>query len=421
MHFKRSATLLAAALGLVALRAAESAPAGTLSLRDVLAEVRSNHPALSAVRHAAEAAAGRAIVEGAWEDPRAALRFERDGTRRLTTYSMAELEISQSLPLSGRNRARAGVARAEAREMLGELPVRELDLLAAATETYYALATTEDEFATLDRNHDLLAGIRDNLKQRYEANRSPLSDLLAVEIELALLRERKLEIIGRRDSARVRLNALMQRPVDAPLPRAVTPEIPQKMPVLAHFLEQARAHNPALALAATRTATTESRAAVARLNSRPDPEVMFAVRKHNGSGRLINEYDTGIALSLPWANPRRNRAERAAAARAIEAARHEEAAAAQDVLGRVAAAWHALAAFRDCCRLYRDTVIPLARQGVEAAQRSFAAGQIPLSEVLDAQRRLLEAETGYIERQREFFDGLVSLESATGTLNSLLP
>jgi len=421
MQFKKLTPFLAVLLGLATLRADESPPAGTLILADVLAEVRAKHPALAAVRHAADAAAGRVAVEGAWEDPRAALTFERDGTRRLTTYSMAELEISQSLPLSGRNRARADVARAEAREMLGELPVRELDLLATATEAYYALSTTEDEFDTLDRNHDLLAGIRDNLKQRYEANRSPLSDLLAVETELALLRERRLELIGRRDSARARLNTLMRRPVDAPLPRAVTPEIPQKMPVLAHFLEQARAHNPTIALAARRTATAESRATVARLNTRPDPEVMFAVRKHNGSSRLINEYDTGIALSLPWANPRRNRAERTAAERAIEAARHEEAAAAQDVLGRVAAAWHALAAFRDCCRLYRDTVIPLARQGVEAAQRSFAAGQIPLSEVLDAQRRLLEAETGYIERQREFFEGLVSLESATGTLNSLLP
>ena len=421
MHFKKFTPFLAVLLGLATLRADESPPAATLKLAEVLAEVRAKHPALSAVRHAADAAAGRAAVDGAWEDPRAALTFERDDTRRLSTYSKAELEISQSLPFSGRNRARADVARAEAREMLGELPVRELDLLAAATEAYYALSTTEDEFDTLDRNHDLLAGIRDNLKQRFEANRSPLSDLLAVETELALLRERRFEVIGRRDSARARLNVLMQRPVDAPLPRAVTPEIPQKMPLLAHFLEQARAHNPALALAASRTATAESRSAVARLNTRPDPEVLFAVRKHNGSGRLINEYDTGIALSLPWANPRRNRAERVSAERAIEAARHEEAAAAQEVLGRVAAAWHSLAAFRDCCRLYRDTVIPLARQGIEAAQRSFAAGQIPLSEVLDAQRRLLEAETGYIERQREFFEGLVSLESAIGTPNSLLP
>jgi cobalt-zinc-cadmium efflux system outer membrane protein len=421
MKFPRTLALPAALLGLTALSATENPPAAPLTLPEVLAEVRARHPALQAIRHAADAAGERAAVEGAWEDPRAAFRFERDGTRRLSTYSMAELEISQSLPFSGRNRARAGVARAEAGEMLAELPVREVELLGLASAAYYELSTNEDEFDTLERNRELLAGIRDNLKQRFEANRSPLSDLLAVETELALLRERRLEIAGRRDAARARLNALMRRPHDAPVGRAQTPVLPKKVPALAHFLAETRARNPLLAQAARRLATAESRAAVARLNTRPDPEIMVAVRKRNGSSRLITEYDTGVALSLPWANPRRNRAERAAANRGIEAAQHGQSAVEQEVLGRVASLWHALAAFRDCCSLYRDTVLPLARQGVEAAQRSFAAGQIPLSEVLDAQRRLLEAETGYIERQREFLDSLVSLGTATGNLDTLFP
>lgn len=417
MHARLS-LFLALLLMLGSAARAEPAPAAeALTLAEVLAQVRTRHPALEAARLNASAAEERVAQEGAWEDPRAELRFGRDGTRALTGIAMTELELSQSLPLSGRNRARAEVARAEVGEVLADLPVRELELLSAARSAYYDLATAEQEQAIIARAEVLLTTIRDNVQQRYGANRGPLSDVYAAETELALLRERGLELIGRRDSARARLNVLMQRPPDAPLPPAVPLEIPQKTPVLTHFLELARAHSPLIAQAGRRTATAESKARLARLNTRPDPEIMIAARRHNGSSRFVDEYDTGIGLSLPWANPRRNRAERAAADRLVTAAGQELAAVEQEVLARVAAAWHELAAYRDCCRLYRDTVIPLAQQGVDAARRSFEAGQIPLGDLLDAQQRLLEAETGYVTRLQEYFQGLTALENATGVIH----
>ena len=35
---------------------------------------------------------------------------------------------------------------------------------------------------------------------------------------------------------------------------------------------------------------------------RPDPEVMVKARHVQAGGRILNDYDTGVAVSLPWAN-----------------------------------------------------------------------------------------------------------------------
>jgi outer membrane protein TolC len=141
---------------------------------------------------------------------------------------------------------------------------------------------------------------------------------------------------------------------------------------------------------------------------------MVALRKRNGSGRLVQEYDTGVTFSLPWANGTRNRAERLEARLMTEAAAHERAAVEQGVLCRVTTRFHLLASLRDCCALFRDSVLPLARRSLEATLIAYEANQVPFSDVIESHRRWLDAGAGLVSRNRDFFLGQAELDYAAG-------
>jgi outer membrane protein TolC len=401
----------------VAARAAEP----TLQLAEVLAEVRAKHPALVATRTAAQAADARTAQARAWDDPGVAFKVMRNDTLRLTTFDRTELEVRQSVPLSGRLQAREAAARAEAAIVRSDLGVREVDLLAEARRTYYQLAIAEAQLALVPPNRRLLEALRDDLRAKYAAGLRPLADSLATEVEITLLDERLLELTGQRAAARARLNALMQRPLTDPLPAAPLPALPGDTPGLENYVAAARIHNPLLTAAARRTASAQSRIELTRYNGLPDPEVMVAARKINASGRLLDEYDTAVALRLPWANRGRYRAERLEARLLADAAAQERAAAEAEVLARVAGRWHLLAALRDCCSVYRDTVLPLARRNLAATRIAYEAGQVPFSDLLEAHRKLLDVEAGVVTRTGDYFLGLAELDQATGVIPAVPP
>ena len=54
--------------------------------------------------------------------------------------------------------------------------------------------------------------------------------------------------------------------------------------------------------------------------------------------------------------------------------------------------------FRDAgrkIRLYRDTLLPKARQSYKAAEAAYRAGNVDFTDLIDAQRVLREVELGY--------------------------
>lgn len=366
--------------------------ADTLTLSDALAAVRARHPALAAARAQAEAARAKIDQEKAWADPRASLEIKREDNLRPTTYSEVELSVSQELPLSRRNELRARSAAAEASVADAGIRVKERALLSEARAAYLRIAASDTEITILQRRRELLKQSVALAQQAYEVGQQTQVDLITAQSELTQLDTEETNLASERAENAARLNALMARPADTPIPELTLPAVSPITMSGAEAMQLVRAHHPELLMAARRIAAAEAQVAVARKNRTPDPEVMARARQMNGSGKALTGFDTGVSVSLPWFNDRRNRAQVAEAQSGVAAARAEAETSEVELSGMVASMrQRATLAYQQYER-YRDQLLPLARARAEAEQRGYEAGGTPLFAVLAAQNAALEAE-----------------------------
>jgi len=361
-----------------------------LQIESVLVELRAQNQSLRAARTRLDAAREKLPQAAAWDDPRVGVDFERTN-RRLDSYHDAEWSISQTLPLTGKipRRKQAVAAEISAAEAL--VRQTELDLEMRARILCYGLADVETQLAINTRNQSLLHQILEITRAKYESGRLRQADVLMAETELTKLSETRVDLLRAYGEAQTALNALLNRAPATPLGHATLPDFAPREASLESAVAHALAHRPQLAAAGSRVAAAEARVALAERERLPDPELRLEARQFNGTALYnVREYDTGIFISLPWANGAKYRAAIREAKKNALAEQHEHAALETETTAMVRDAWQRRASFRHHVELFRDRLLPLARQTVDATRASYEAGNATLPELLAAQRTAQE-------------------------------
>ena len=121
-----------------------------------------------------------------------------------------------------------------------------------------------------------------------------------------------------------------------------------------------------------------------------------------------------FSMSLPFANREKYRAAEREAEFRLDAARKERA----DKVNELSAALQmALYDFRDSERkinLYRDTLLPKARQALEVTRQGFEAGRADFLDLIDAERTLLAFDLSYARAQADRAVSLAEIEMLVG-------
>jgi cobalt-zinc-cadmium efflux system outer membrane protein len=401
--------------------AGESAPPGPLSLTGVISSVLTNHAGLRASRARWEAAKENASQARAWDDPRAGVDLERSGSTRLDSIADAEWSLSQTLPVSGKNRWRGRAADAEAQVAFQEARRAELDAIAAAKTAYFEYANAEAQQRLNEKLQRLLRQAVETVQARYQAGGQSEADWLMAKSELARVEESMIDIRRQTSDAVSALNRLMNRPPWAPL------QPPGPIPHLSHgfgveyLIDVALSRRPEILIAEQRRKAAEARVTVAKRSWIPDPEIRVEARQFNGGSKTIDEYDTGVFFSMPWFN----RGKYKAAIREQEAVRESADQTAADsraeISRRVYDQFRKIETLHHHSTLFDDHVLPLARETFNARRLSYETGKSDFSELLAAERMLQEAETMYSRHLADYAIGLADLEALVGVdLETLL-
>ena len=123
----------------------------------------------------------------------------------------------------------------------------------------------------------------------------------------------------------------------------------------------------------------------------------------------------GLELNLPLRRARRAAALDEAEA-ALEEARSARAGLDDQVRFSVGRALARLAEAHHALEIFRDRMLPAARDRVASARASFETGQSDFSTVIDAERRLRDAELGHEEAAVEVSRRHAELDRALGAL-----
>lgn len=387
-------------------------PAFLHNLTDVL---RTNHPGLQALQARTRASAHATRAVRTWDDP----MFKVGGV--VATDRGPKLEedgdiiygLDQRLPLFGRSAAERRVAETETEASAARLEMqfqfyrRDLGKLLFAA----GLADTTLEIGGRDRVWvETMAATAD---ERYRAGSGSQIEVLRLQNELARRTDQLKTETALRDHTWASVNRLLNRPLDTPLPRLQLPEVGPAVPYNSRLVSYAVKFEPKLRLMSHEIATADARVAATRKTLLPEVTAGIEGRQYSGDGNF-REGAFVVGFSLPWLNRGRYQSEIARDRARLEAAQLERADEELAVRENV----HKLIIDIDAARreavLYRDEIIPRARQAMEVAHATWVAGRGMFMETMEARRSLLEAESIFARAVARQFETMIELVLCCG-------
>jgi cobalt-zinc-cadmium efflux system outer membrane protein len=407
------------ALGLAAMTlmplAASAEPLGS-ELAPLLDAMERSHPALAAAAASRDAAASEVDIAGALEDPEFEISFEdidreEDGPlpQRLGSIFYS---VEQTFPLGGKRTLRREIAKAGVAEAATERAQTLVDLKAlmktAFAQHYLALVTAE----VTRKEGEALRDLAELAQERYAQGLGRQQEAIEAAAELAALTSALADAERDRLIAVSRINALIDRPLEAPLASpAALPPVPDVARLdLASLLTQADERSPALA---QRSAAIDGATAATRLAERnwyPDLTLGVSVVDMD---RDISGYEAKVGFNIPlqWGL---RRAEQGQAKAKLAEARARSSATRIELSSEISETLQNLRAVTIREETMRKEQLPRLEEAVEAARRAYAVDQAELSDALAALRRLKQAELEHLGMLFEQETLLAELERLVG-------
>ncbi len=368
-------------------------------LSDYLAYAALGNPGLEAAFYRWRAALDRIPQARALPDPVFTYRYYiREVETRVGPQRQA-LGMSQTVPWPAKLEHRAGEAAEAARAAHARYEAAKLRLFHRVKQAYYEYYYLKRAIDLVRRNRQLVEYLEGVARTRYKAAaRHP--DVIRAQVELGKLDDRLRALEALREPSAARLNAALGRPTLEPVP---WPETPPERPVRAsdeELLAWLRESNPELQALDREIDRTERGIRLARQSYYPDmtlgisfidtDEALMPGTRDSGKDPAI----ATLGVTVPVWREKYDAAVREARNRHFDAVKERA-----DRENRLAAdVKMALYEFRDAVRkidLYRDTLVPKARQSLKATEAAFRAGNANFVDLVDAERVLLEFELAY--------------------------
>ena len=392
------------------------------SQRELISVVLRDNQKLKAAVAKWEMMKARVPQARAWEDLRAGVdwRAERSVDVSPNSFMDQTAMLEQEVPVSGKNRSRYRAATAEARAAFEDLRRIELDLIMRARSAYARLANGYAQLAVNRRSTDLLNQFVEISRSRYEAGVATQSDVLLAQTDAAKLLETRADIERQISQEQSALNVLMNRPAQArlgqPSELVFTPETLS----LENLQRIALAYRPELQQAQARIDAERFRLELANREWFPDPALNVKAQRYNSAAQAVSEVDVGISIPVPWLNWKKYSAGVLEARKTVEEAERQFDATRAEVLGLVRDQLKKIQTSANQYELYRDNILPLARQTVEASRASYEASTGGFLELNTARRTLQDAESTALNHLANYITAIAELDAIIGRPRPLI-
>lgn len=381
-----------------------------LSLDRLTTEVQARNPSLQAVSEAWRAAAERYPQVVSLNDPMFNYMISPGGVGTMDGGGWM-VQGSQLIPWPGKRALRGSAATAEADAMRGDIGDTRLRLTESARMAFfdYYLAWRQTEVNTATRK--LVTQFREIAVNKYQVNQVTQQDVLQADVELADLATRSAELTRDQQVAAARINTLLHRAADYPLPPPPKEvPMPDAIPA-AESLQQAAARSrPDLYAQLARIRAEEANLALACKEYYPDVNV---AARYDGFMPLEMRPQVGMDINVPIRYARRSAAVREASDR-IAQRRAEYQDRLDQVRFEVQSSFARVTQAAEVVRLYRDKTLPATERSLQSAQANYTAGTLDFLRLLDAERQLNNQRERYFAAVAEYHRQLAGLERAVG-------
>ncbi|TLY22799.1 MAG: TolC family protein [Nitrospirae bacterium] len=368
---------------------AGAAPAAEpLRLDAVVAEALKQNPEIEAARHRWKAAQERAPQAAALDDPEAKIEFwNTPENLDITRTGNTIFGLSQRFPYPGKLGLKERVAVQEAEMALSLLRAKEREVAAAVKTVFFELFFAHKAIEVHHQQIDILKDFFAVANARFRAGKGAQVDVLKASVELSKLFNELPVLEQQRESAKAKLNVLLNRAPQSSLAEPLEPAGPRARRALEDLQQMAIQNRPELRTLDIEIARSQTAIALAQKQYYPDFNIMVS-RFQNFGAR--DGFGGMVTMSLPfsfWTKPKYDAGVREAAANE-DAAKATYEALKNQVLFEVKDLLVKTDATEQLITLYKTTIIPQAQQTLESARANYQTGKVEFLTLLDAERAL---------------------------------
>jgi outer membrane protein TolC len=328
------------------------------------------------------------------------------------------LSVSQVFPWFGKLDLRGQMATQEAIASSQLYVGRQRDVIVAVKRAFYDLAYVDTAMAISQEERALLDHYEQLSQSRYSTGQGLQQAVIKIQAEITKVVSRLDTFNQQRVTLATRLNTLMNRPPDTPVPPVVRPTLPEVAPDLEELYRLGNEHRQELL--ASRALIERSERAIELAKKDYWPDVAIGASYVNIVGRDVlqpppdngkNALTVSVGISIPlWREKYRAGVQRAteetlAQRRNFEAVQNEV-----EFAVRVR-----LETLRGQVRLFDTVLIPQAEEALRSTESAYQTGQVGVLDLLDSERVLLQVRIGNARQEADLLVALAELERAVGT------
>lgn len=390
---------------------------GQLTLEAAVEAAMENNPTIKSARAKWESARQRIVQAAAWEDPKLSFNslLGRFVSVPANSFTDQSLTVEQMIPLSGKNRTKERIAAAEAIASFEDFRRQQLDVISKTKASYFGLANI---YLLLDLNYEeeaTLAQTLDATKARFEVGTQSQADYLTSQIERQKIIEARRDLEEHLSDEQSKLKVLMNQDPFSSLGRPVLNDAVTYDLSTERLRRLTLAHRPEIRQAQAMIVEASEKIQLAKREWIPDPSVNLQAEHYNAGSQAVSEISGGFSIDLPWFNGKKYRAgereaqsDYLAAQKSLEGAQTEALGMLRDQLQKVQTMHHHI-------ELYRDQLLPTARQTVSSYQADYETNKTTLIQVLTAENSLRDLETMYNQDLTDYRIAIAELEALVGT------
>jgi cobalt-zinc-cadmium efflux system outer membrane protein len=321
------------------------------------------------------------------------------------------LFFDQPIEIGGKRARRIDVARQEGALTEVDIATLARQVRRSTRQAYYAAAYARAESERLARVVDLAKRLELIAEERFNAGDVAQLEVMQTGLEVSRA-EADLQVARQREIVSMsELNALLNEPARKAWELAGTLEDDTPTARLEDLLSRAYQSNPDLQHLGGEKKVEESRRSLLKAERIPDL-VLDAGIDFNSPRDFRYGPRSQLSIGLPLFT--RNQGEIAQSLSNERVLEAETAATERSVSARVEAAYYDLEVQRTQVRLYRDRLLPVARQLESLAEESYRAGKTNILTAIQAQQDVQSVESSYLQSLEQLQDLYAGLEETVG-------
>lgn len=390
------------------------------SLEAWVAYALAHNPEVTAAFAQYQSAQAQVPQVTALPDPKISYRFFFEQIETRVGPQKFAVGLSQPLPWLSKLRLQGAAASQSANAAAVRISTVQNRIISEVAHAWYELYYFDRGVEIMRGNRDLVVHLERLARTRYGSGAAGHPDVIRAQIELARIEKELASFTDRASPLLARLNAVLNRPGNAPISRPVDATLQKVAESDEEILQRVVSNNPELKAIMFELAAAGSKKERAGKAFLPDFSIGIDyiatgnARSANVVGRGDDPISAGITMTLPIQRGRYRAGVQAAEAGIVyEMARRDRQL--NKLQSQTASMLFRLNDAERQVALYQSTLLPKAHESLMATQRAYSTGDVSFADLIDAQRVLLVFELAEVRAITDHNQARISLEALMGT------